>query len=69
MAGKWVQLAPHFLGMFVLYVIGIIAVWEAFGLQSFWVSLVVALAIAVVYPVIVRRLGVAPEVWQRTSDE
>lgn len=68
MASTWRQLAPHFLAMLVIYVLGIIAVWMAFDMEGFWVSLAIALAIAILYPSVVRAFGVAPEPWARDSD-
>ena len=69
MAGKWRQLAPHFLAMLVLYVIAIVAVWMAFDMEGFWVSLAIALAIAILYPSIARTFGVAPEAWSRETND
>lgn len=68
MARQWRQLAPHFLAMLVMYVIAVVAVWMAFELQSFWVSLVIALAIALLYPSIVRSFGLEPEAWKRDTE-
>lgn len=68
MAGKWRQLAPHFLAMLVVYVMAIIAVQMWFDVQSFWISLAIALAIALVYPSVVRSFGLEPEVWKRETD-
>lgn len=68
MAGKWRQLAPHFLAMFVIYVFAIVAVGEFFGQWGFLPSLIIALTIAFLYPSVVRSFGLAPEVWQRETD-
>lgn len=58
------QLAPHWAVMFVV-MIGLIAVVETvYGTLAFWQSLLLVLLVAFGYPSIVRRLGVAPEVWQ-----
>lgn len=59
------QLLPHFFAMFVIYGIVVIAVYMAFDVQSFWISLAIALGIAIVYPSTVRSLGVEPEPWTR----
>ena len=67
MAGKWRQLAPHFLVMFIVYVVSITFVAVAFGVQSFWISLAIALGIALFYPTAARSLGVEPEVWKRAE--
>lgn len=60
------QLAPHWAAMFLL-MIGVLAVIEAvFAMElSFWQSLIVVFVIGFGYPPVVRRLGVAPAVWQR----
>lgn len=65
MSGKWRQLLPHFLGMLVVYAVCVGFVAVVFDVQSFWTSLAIALAIALVYPGVTRSLGVAPEVWER----
>ncbi len=63
MAGKWRQLAPHFLAMFVIYLIAFQIVSALFGVQNFWVSLGIAVVVAIVYPTLVRSVGLEPEVW------
>lgn len=63
MAGTWRQLAPHFLAMFVIYLIGFQIVSTFFGVRNFWVSLGIALVVAIVYPALVRSVGVEPDVW------
>lgn len=60
----WRQLVPHFLAMFVIYGIIVIALMSQ-GIESFWISLVVALTIAFFYPRVARAFNFAPEVWQR----
>lgn len=62
---RWRALAPHFLAMFVIYAAAVIAVWMVFDAQSFWISLAIALVIALFYPGITRSLGVEPEPWKR----
>lgn len=69
MAGKWRQLIPHFLAMFVIYVLAVVFVSLVFDVTSFWISLAIALGIALFYPTLARSLGVEPEVWQRESGE
>ncbi len=65
MASRWRLLAPHFLAMFAIYAIVVIAVWMATGHQSFWISLAIALIIAFGYPSFTRAFDIAPEPWQR----
>lgn len=60
------QLAPHWGVMFVV-MFGTLAVVErAVGELGFLPSMLLVLAIAFGYPFIVRKLGVAPPVWQRS---
>lgn len=63
-SGKIRQLAPHWVVMFVL-MFAILTIGETlFGGLAFWQSLLLVLAVAFGYPIVVRQLGVAPEVWQ-----
>ena len=64
MAGKWRQLVPHFFAMIAIYAFFVIAVFALTGVQNFWVSLAIALGIALVYPGFARWTGMAPEAWQ-----
>lgn len=64
MASKWRQLAPHFLVMLAIYAVFVIALASQ-GIQSFWISLGIALAIALFYPAFARAFDIAPEPWQR----
>lgn len=66
MASKWRQLAPHFLAMFVIYFAIIILIAVLFDVQSFWISLAVALGIAFSYPSLTRYFNLAPEPWERS---
>lgn len=61
------QLAPHWGVMFVL-MFGTLALVERFitGELGFLPSLVVVIVIALAYPAVVRALGVAPPVWERS---
>ncbi|MEF8779243.1 MAG: hypothetical protein V5A46_01020 [Haloferacaceae archaeon] len=60
------QLAPHWAAMFLL-MIGLLAVIERVVMPlSFVQSLIVVFAIGFGYPAVVRRLGVAPPLWQRS---
>jgi len=61
------QLAPHWGVMFVL-MFGTLALVERFvtGELGFLPSMVFVFAIAFAYPALVRALGVAPPVWQRS---
>jgi len=58
------QLAPHWGVMFVLMLGLILAAEVVVGTLAFWQSFLFVLLVAFGYPPLVRRLGVAPEVWQ-----
>ena len=64
MTSKWQQLLPHYLGMLVVYVVLISLVAVLFDQRNFWISLGIALVIALTYPSAVRSLGIAPEPWE-----
>jgi len=61
------QLAPHWGVMFVL-MFGTLAIAEQFITSEFGFvpSLFLALVIVLAYPTVVRALGVAPPIWQRS---
>lgn len=43
----------------------LLAIQELYGDIGFWPSFGVAIGVAVIYPFLTRRLGVAPEAWKR----
>lgn len=59
------QLAPHYLAMLAIYLVVVVLVSAFLGQTSFWISLFVALVIALAYPPTIRRLDRAPEAWSR----
>ena len=59
------QLAPHWAVMLVVLFTSFARLESVVGPPPLWQSLVIAAAIAFGYPIVTRRLGVAPEVWQR----
>ena len=61
---RLVELLPHYLAMIAAIFAVLIAVEELYGGLDFWWSFAVALAVAAIYPFVVRRLGIAPESWQ-----
>jgi hypothetical protein len=63
-AEKVRQLAPHWAVMFVVMFVALAGVERVAGGLGLAASLVIVLAIAFVYPIVVRALGVAPPVWQ-----
>lgn len=60
------QLAPHWAVMFVVMFAALALVERVVGQLSFFASLFLVFVIAFGYPAIVRALGVAPPVWQRS---
>ncbi|MGM0605770.1 MAG: hypothetical protein ACQETB_08875 [Halobacteriota archaeon] len=61
--GSVKQLLPHWIAMFLLMMIVLQLVEYAIGELSFWPSLTLVFAVALVYPTLVNALGVAPEPW------
>jgi hypothetical protein len=61
---RLVELLPHYLAMIAIIFAVLLVVQELYGELGFWVSFGIAIAIAVAYPFVVRRFGVAPESWQ-----
>lgn len=64
--GKVRQLAPHWGVMFVVMLVVLALVERVVGELSFLPSLLLVFVVAFGYPVVVRALGVAPPVWQRS---
>lgn len=60
-----VELLPHYLAMIAVMFAVLLAIQELYGDIGFWPSFAVAILIAGVYPFVTRRLGVAPEAWER----
>lgn len=61
---RLVELLPHYLVMIAMIFAVLIAIQEFYGELGFWASFAVAIAVAAVYPFVVRRLGLAPDSWQ-----
>lgn len=61
---RLIELLPHYLVMIAAIFAVLLVVQELYGELGFWASFAVAIAIAAVYPFVVRRLGMAPESWQ-----
>lgn len=60
------QLLPHWAAMFLL-MIGALTLIETFVLElEFWQSIIVVVIIGFGYPPVVRQLGIAPPVWERS---
>lgn len=60
------QLAPHWAAMFLLMIAVLTLVERVVGSVGFVPSVALVVAVAVAYPFVVRALGVAPPVWQRS---
>lgn len=59
------ELLPHYLTMIAVMFAVLLAIQEFYGDIGFWPSFGVAIGVAVAYPFVVRRAGVAPEAWKR----
>lgn len=61
---RLVELLPHYLAMIAVISGVLLAVQELYGELGFWASFAIAIGVAAAYPFVVRRLGVAPNVWE-----
>lgn len=61
---RLVGLLPHYLVMIAVIFAVLIAIQELYGELGFWASFAVAIVVAAVYPLVVRRFGLAPASWQ-----
>ena len=59
-----VELLPHYLAMLIVVTLVLAVVRRTTGGVGFVGELVVVLAVVFAYPFVVRRLGVAPSVWE-----
>lgn len=62
---RLVELLPHYLAMIAVMFAVLFAIQEIYGDMGFWGSFAVAILIAGIYPFTARRLGIAPETWER----
>ena len=60
-----VELLPHYAAMLLLVFLVIGVLREVVGDVGFWVELLFILVIVFAYPPLTRRLGVAPDIWDR----
>lgn len=60
---RFFELLPHYLANLILVVLAITALRRFAGDLGFVVELLVVVAIVLVYPTVVRELGVAPSAW------
>lgn len=61
---RLIELAPHYLAMFVLVFLVLAVVRAAVGEIGFWVELAIILGIVFAYRPVVTRLGVGPSGWE-----
>ena len=60
------QLLPHYAAMILILLVALAIIEAFFPDRSFWIGIGVAVLVGLAYPHVVRRLGVAPESWQRS---
>lgn len=65
MASNWRELLPHYVAMFLFYVVGIALAYGLTGESNFWISIGIAVVVALGYPPLARRMGLAPDSWNR----
>lgn len=58
------ELAPHYAVLIVIMFAALLLVEQVYPGAHFLVRIGVAFAIAVAYPMVLRRLGMAPEIWE-----
>lgn len=62
---RLLELAPHYVAMFVLVFLVLGLVRAAVGELGFWIELVIIVVVASAYRPVVLRLGIAPSGWER----
>jgi hypothetical protein len=58
------ELAPHYLAMFLLVSLVLWIVGEVVGEVGFWPELAIIMVVVVVYRPVVMRLGIGPSGWE-----
>ena len=61
---RLIELAPHYIAMFLLVFAVLTAIRAVVGDIGFWVELVVVVAVVFAYRPLVIQLGVAPSGWE-----
>jgi hypothetical protein len=59
-----IELAPHYIAMFLLVSLALWIVREVVGEIGFWPELAIIVVVVVVYRPIVMRLGIGPSGWE-----
>lgn len=65
--GRLLELVPHYVAMIVAWLVLLAVVRAILGTDNvgFWIEMGVLAAVAFSYQPIVRRLGIAPRMWER----
>lgn len=61
-----VELAPHYLAMFLLAIATLWALELATDDLNFWIETAIVLVVLVLYRPVVIRLGYAPRLWEQS---
>lgn len=58
------ELLPHYVVMIALMLVALTVANQIFGDIGLWPSIGIAVVIAILYPLLLRQTGRAPEPWQ-----
>lgn len=61
---RLIELAPHYIAMFMLVFLVLTIGQATVGEVGFWIELVIVVAVVFAYRPIVMRLGIAPSGWR-----
>ena len=61
---RLLEIAPHYLAMFVLVFLVLAIVRAVVGEIGFWVEMAIILVVVFVYRPVVTRLGIGPSGWE-----
>jgi hypothetical protein len=61
---RLVELAPHYIAMFVLVFLALTAVRAVAGEIGFWIELAIIAGVVFAYRPVVTRLGIGPSDWE-----
>ena len=61
---RLVELAPHYIAMFVLVFLVLTAVRAVAGEIGFWIELAIIVGVVFAYRPVVTRLGIGPSDWE-----
>lgn len=60
-----IEVAPHYVALVAILFLVLFLVRILIGDVGFWIELLIAFGVAVVYRPVVTRLGIAPSAWKR----